>query len=735
MNTMSPPKERQSAKKGGRISKAEKERLQREAEEQKQREIEEARLIAEREEQERLERERIEHEKQELLELKDRGRREDELNELRHILDENHTAVISWESECTEKAKWDRYMRCDGSPDPSVQTEINSFITLWREDSETQIPQVLEKCALALQLTDELDFLLSDSPEPCAAQQYRETLLTLQKLIHRKLDKATEEILKCAKSHIDIETGNMQTVVQDVNITLCLWANFIKKLRNKGVQFHEAGLGFELPKPLAVSGIAVRILHTRYDHLSHYSEREQIQNKKSMMRGAGTAPIEIPIAEQVDNIEEDEAANPKQVEEEQKSVRPESRKSAASVNSYKEGRKSSSIKLLGGESGQTETTAEELTTAVAADQNGSTPSPPKPVIDNSEVHIVDLQQYTPLGGVFYFDVFQIPPQSHIVKGWEMRELLETGLQIFPYPELSRVQSSTSVRLDENGAVAFLPVGVTVTLPDSLMFLEEPQVARWDPIGQHWRTDCISETFYDAEARSISFQMNAFYTFTLLQESYANMPFQSWELRPLGKDSALFTITGALIEINITVEGKECMLHVENAKELDHLLGKWMSPSALQKAMKGAGINIFVNEYSDQYVSINSKDPLIEHTVYEQMALMCPAVAFSWSRWNSQCGQEHLVLQACEQLEAGPVAEEAWSLYLLGAQRSQRLKMKEHNESFSPEMAEGSEFHSTFLHMLRQDTSIEGQEKMRQSHYLYTDAVQRLLCATRVLTYS
>lgn len=61
-------------------------------------------------------------------------------------------------------------------------------------------------------------------------------------------------------------------------------------------------------------------------------------------------------------------------------------------------------------------------------------------------------------------------------------------------------------------------------------------------------------------------------------------------------------------LNETVlfKGKECMLHMENAKELDHLLGKWMSPSALQKAMKKAGINIFVNEYSDKYVSINLK---------------------------------------------------------------------------------------------------------------------------------
>lgn len=82
-----------------------------------------------------------------------------------------------------------------------------------------------------------------------------------------------------------------------------------------------------------------------------------------------------------------------------------------------------------------------------------------------------------------------------------------------------------------------------------------------------------------------------------------------------------------------------------------------------------------------------------------------------------------------------MAEEAWSLYLLGAQRNQHLKMKEHDDSFSPELAEGSEFHSTFLHMLRQDMSIEGQARVRQSHYLYTDTVQRLLCATRVLTYS
>ncbi|XP_016134205.1 protein CASC1 [Sinocyclocheilus grahami] len=731
-----PPKDGKSAKnKGGNISKAERERLQREADEQRRREEEEARVIAEREENERLERERIQQEKQEQLELKDRERREDELNELRHILDENHSAVTAWESECRDKAKWERYMRCDGSPDPSVQPEINSFISLWREDSETQIQQVLENCALALQLTNELDFLLSEGPDPSVAQQYRETLLCLQSLIHCKLNQATEELLKAASSHSDIETGNMQTVVQDENITLCLWANLNKNPRFKGFRFEEVGLGFELPKPLAVIDVAVRILHTRYDHLSHHSEREQLQRRRSMMEAVLIPAIESIAAVQDEKMEgEGEGESSMPVEEDSRSVGSDSRKrSAVSVISAKEGRKSSSVKSL--EEGESQ--MEEITTALEADQNGSDSSPAEPVIDSADVHIVDLQQFTPLGGVFYFDVFHLPPQSHIVKSWEMRELLETGLQVFPYStEQSRAQSSTSVRLDEHSStVASLPVGVTVALPDSILFLEDPHVARWDPIGQHWRADCISEASYDAETRSISFKMNAFYAFTLLQESYTNMPFQSWELRPLGQDSALFTITGALIEVSITVKGKQCMLHMEERKNLDHLLGKWMSPSDLQKAMRRAGINIFVNEYSDKYVSINPKDPLIEHTVYEQMALMSSAVAFSWSRWNTQCRQEHLVLQACEQLEARPVAEEAWSLYLLGAQRNQHLKMKEHDDSFSPELAEGSEFHSTFLHMLRQDMSTEGQARVRQSHYLYTDNVQSLLCATRVLTYS
>lgn len=62
-----------------------------------------------------------------------------------------------------------------------------------------------------------------------------------------------------------------------------------------------------------------------------------------------------------------------------------------------------------------------------------------------------------------------------------------------------------------------------------------------------------ETSYNSEERSVSFKMDSFYAFTLLQETHANMPFQYWELRPQGQDSVTLTITAALTEVSISVQ--------------------------------------------------------------------------------------------------------------------------------------------------------------------------------------
>jgi len=55
--------------------------------------------------------------------------------------------------------QWARYMKCDGSPDPTILPEINMYMSLWREDTENvSFDSVLKSSDLVLKV---VGFLLS----------------------------------------------------------------------------------------------------------------------------------------------------------------------------------------------------------------------------------------------------------------------------------------------------------------------------------------------------------------------------------------------------------------------------------------------------------------------------------------------------------------------------------------------------------------------------------------------
>ncbi|KAM3588296.1 uncharacterized protein V6R79_025724 [Siganus canaliculatus] len=642
----------------------------------------------------------------------DRERRASELNELRHLLEDNHSAVTKWKRAIAEEAEWSKYMRCDGKPDPAVQQEVNTYITLWRDDPEVNITSVLRKCELALELVEELEALLRDATNPQEVQKYQEVLIDLQELIHFKHHLATGEVLERASSNIDTETGNMQTVIRDDNVTMCLWANLRKNPRFKGFHFEEVGLGFELPKQLAVKDIAIRILHTRYDHLSLLAMMTHLRIHTPSCRslvGAEEVLADVDadeLKQQEETKEDEDRKGEGENEIQQQSLHEES---VASLQSSRSSVQSTAEQQGSQVQTQIEVMSEQLSTM------------------DLGIQAVDLRQFTPLGGVFYYDVYHLPPQAHQVNGWEIRQLSDSGLKTFPYT------SEKSNPEDQHH------VAVSITLPDSVIFLEPPQVARWDAAGKLWRMDGITDVSYEEAEGMISFKMDSFQAFTLMQETYANLPFQSWELRPLGQDSALYTVSGSLVDVSITIQGNQCMLQLEQERGLTHLTGRWMSSPALLRAMLHAGINIFVNEHTEKYVKVKgsycAKDPLTEHAAYEQMALFASACAFSWSKWNSRCDAKHLVLQVCEHSGPDPVPKDSWSLYLLGAQRSQKLGIRETTEAFCTDLYPGSEIHSTFIHMLQDDMSPDGIARTRGSSYQFVDTVQSLLCATRPFMYS
>ncbi|KAG2460348.1 CASC1 protein, partial [Polypterus senegalus] len=374
----------------------------------------------------------------------------------------------------------------------------------------------------------------------------------------------------------------------------------------KGYEFPETGLAFELPKPLASMDIAVRFLYSRHDHLSSRSQSFHLQVKNpatNIMTEPelnDTKDIEV---DQVDGEQKEETENLRLSENEPESVSAEDRKSSMSLVSNKDETKSlSERKTEEEEQKPPESMADETMECVTEEAPIPAPTETSFVLDEN---VIDLRQYRSLGGIYYFDVFRLPPQPTLRNGWTM------------------------------------------------------------------------------------------------------------------------------------VEGDKCRLNCAPAENgvLSRIGGQWMNLKALINVMRSVGVNIFVEEDSYKYASINAKNSVAENAAYEQMALLSSAYAFAWSRWNAESGTEHIVLKVSEHLKTQPVDDEDWKIYMVSSRRAMRLKITEYSDAFSDDLAENSEFHSTFLHMIKDGISEEALEQMNQSHFLFIDCMQKLLNATKVLTFS
>ncbi|XP_068134117.1 dynein axonemal intermediate chain 7 isoform X2 [Hyperolius riggenbachi] len=749
-----------SSRKKGKSGKAERLRLQKEEEERRQREEEEARLLAEQIEEARLERERLEREELERLEAKQLERREEELGEYRLLVDEKLEAAARWKKDLRLRAKWDRYMLCDGSPDPTIRQQINTYMSLWSEEKDEDFQSVLNKSNLVLRLIEELEFLLSDTPTEdlpqSEAAQFTYTVQQLQNLLQRKFNEATEHLLKNAAALSDIDTGNMQKVIKNQNVRLCVWANLNKNPRFKGYDFEEEAVSFNLPKPLALSNIAVRILHTRYDHLSCQSPTYMPHVVESEEGKATNALDADSSAGEWKPTEEEEREAPEGVTAMGDETKSEGRKSVLSSMSAREDTENvnetqeKTVSEAEKPATEAETTndtekianeAETATESHAGDMmEGQSPSPVLNHLspeDGLEDDVVDLRQFTCLGGVYFFDVLVLPPQCKQLNGWTMVQLVEGGLQRQPYPQESTLSTSLGVSLQEKDleGLSSPPVGISITVPNDVVFFEDPQVARWDPENKNWKTDLIMDKSYNPELRQLSFKMDAFYTFSLIQDAHLNMPYESWELRPSGMNEVSLMISSAFTDIHIEIKDDQCRLATmsDSDADLSFLLGKWMTPLALREAMKRAGLNFFPEEDSVRYVSVNKKNEQTQKMAYMEMALLSPSFLFGWSKWNHSCGYEQIIFKVKEQCSSA--SSEDWSLYMLSTQRAQRLKISESSDTFSRDLYEGSEFHSTLYHMLKDYCSPEATERLKHSHHLFVDCIYQLLSMTRVLTFS
>ncbi|XP_077994228.1 dynein axonemal intermediate chain 7-like [Glandiceps talaboti] len=748
-----PPKAKSGKK--GKLSKAEKERLKKEEAEKKAKEEEEARLRAEEEEKERQEREKLEKEERERIEAEEKKRHVAEVTELNSILEGNLTALLNQHAERREKAKWERYMLCDGSPDPTIPGEINTYMNLWKEDTtRNDVESVLKESKQTLALTNELWYLLDDTPEEQLSEKdasnYKQTISELEALLAAKLDMTTVHLLKDAANMADQETSNLQIVKKSDDITMMLWGNLSKMPKFKSFEFEEEKFGFELPKQLATADIAMRIVHTKYDHLSHHC-RTFYPKKKKKRTIPEPPPPEPEPEENPDEKKEGEEGEEGEEEDaipgmEDLTLKLESEDAEANDEEKKEDEEGEEKK-----EGEEDDKKEGETEAAAEEQQEEEEE--EEIEDDEDV--VDLRQYQPLGGNIYFDLLQLPPQPKTVKSWLMTQDVNSELKRVPYPggdaKLGQTLSGTLTMgqtLDPKAianaaaaaeALGAPPLGLSFTLPENVLFSEEPQMAYWSPEGKHWRLDGYADLKYEEEDRTVAFKTINFGPMVCMQDKHINMPFQSWELRPRKANNAILTIIAAIVEVEIEIkEGLCCFRQPQDADvrpELESIKNKWMAPKELIQIMTVAGVNLFPSPESKKYVSISEKNDVAEEEAYEQMALTASHFAYSWSKWNAEAGEEKIVIQGTEMLQDEPVIEDEWSLLMMTSQRAMKLRMSEFDDQFNEDYAEGTEFHADLYHMVCDLSTEQGIDRMKTSSYQFVDAVYQWLSATRVITYS
>ncbi|XP_034883936.1 dynein axonemal intermediate chain 7 isoform X3 [Mirounga angustirostris] len=719
------PKAKKSGRKKRKITKAERLKQLQEEEERRQKEEEEARVKYEKEEMERLEIQRIEKEKWQQLEAKDLERRNEELEEL-YLLEGCFPEAEKLKRDTRLLSQWKHYIQCDGSPDPSKSPEINTFISLWKEETNETLEEVIAKSKLVLNLIDKLKLILLETPpydlEDKNIAQYQGSILELQELLHLKFNIATEMLLRQASTLADLDSGNMEKVIQDENVTLYVWANLKKNPRYKSVRFSETQIGFEIPRILATSDIALRLLHTHYDHVTPLRPVPTSLQEH-------TATVTHFVKDEVQN---EEAAISRELQEEGKQRENESNSVQEEETKFEE--EGDSEVQMSFVQEEPEATKFELEMKLLSE---TVLSAQLLLIENAnekpcffEDNEVDLCQFTTLGGVYHLDTLELPPQCKPMKGWMIVEILKEGLQKYIYPPETTEDVET-----EN---AFPPIEVTLEVQKNVIFFEDPMVARWDAEGKHWQTDGISNVSYKSEERLITFSLETFGPVTLIQDSHINMPFQSWELRPLDVNKVLLTVTTVFTEIQIQIKENLCMLasiKLNNKKHSSILEGKWMTPISFICTLKEAGLNIFPSGHSHFYVVINYKDPLVEMKAYRQLALLSSAFAFGWSKWNIVCNSKKVIVKLKEHLTEEPTQKPNWTLLMFSGDRAQRLKINEDSEAFSEALQEETEFHSTLYHMVKDFASKKAMEKIRSSNCQVIDSVCYMLLSTRLLSYS
>lgn len=150
-------------------------------------------------------------------------------------------------------------------------------MTCREEDHDTDLHRILKETQQAIDVMMGLDILVSQSMAMKNEEltvKYRGYIKKLRKLVEVKTDYATAHMLEHLDKHINTQDNTCKVFNTTPMQKYGIWVNIAKNLRLKTIEYPELGLMTDIPRPIILASVAVRMIHYRLDPLSPFEMGE-----------------------------------------------------------------------------------------------------------------------------------------------------------------------------------------------------------------------------------------------------------------------------------------------------------------------------------------------------------------------------------------------------------------------------------------------------------------------------
>ncbi|XP_076178023.1 dynein axonemal intermediate chain 7 isoform X2 [Ptiloglossa arizonensis] len=725
------------------------------------------------------------------LEALEATNREAQLRGTQEILSEHWAAYTTNARVLEEEENWSRYMTCDGLPNPVSLSEMNTFLFLWTIENETMsMDAMADKYHVITDLLSKLEEIINFST--IITKEYAAECRLIAKELRKKLqtwlDLACYRLLRNIEENMTMEDMKTRRYVRVTSkLVCCVWAPIplpigMKRPTDKErqpivVEFREMKLTVKMPADVDCYRMAIRGLWLAYDHYSLDTNSCRIPELPKELLDMWDCPLDLLEFSKREydeklRIREGQAEGRRLRLEEKKTILERIQNPPALTSAQKRGKRGKKQRRpRSAKGGLLE--SEKTPLAYLPQENELLPYLPTPneilrqreddyrqkarmlLFTRCETTEVNLRKYRILGGVFHVDLINQPPQPKDLG----QEVSLTTLELpkiprfvrfsrryvapQPAPDAERTPEVIEAEIKALETAMEALALITLELPDSVFWFEPPLVAHWIPERNIWSTEDVHDIKYNEEKQTIAFRSGKLGVHGLAAYKFANLPFQSWEMKPeMGRSGCpnggvVLNVTGATVQAEFIVRNDLVCLHSlvgGSSTPLKGILGEYIELDPLIERMQQVGCDLFPERDAASYLKgLATKHPIAEKHLRECMALLSTTYTFAWSRWNATRDFWEIVLQYKE--VHGCVAKERTSITLLVTpSRTMRINCTEVSPEFSdlPLEDEDNKYYADLYNLAINTAGIKTRLLIEQTSFKLMTTVARLLERTNVI---